>query len=209
MVMKNVYEKFIKEPLIEQLITQFVENELKNVWLADVSVKKTPVLVRIVLKVKDPRGFMRRGRGKLEALKEKIKKHFGIENLQISIVEVPNHWLEPRIVARIVANGLSMGYMVRGVLYRALNNVMNAGAMGAEIIAKGKLGAKGARARGVKVYAGFVPKAGEPKRYVKEYHFPLVLTPGIVGITVRIAPPDIKLPDKVSFEEGGEEIASA
>ncbi len=211
MVMKSIKTKFIEEKLLKKAMIEFLERELKYAWIANVDIQKSPVETRIFLEVLDPRRILGSRGGKLQRLVSLIKKEFGVENPRINVVEIRNQWLEPRIVAKRVARGIEMGRNVRGVLYRALKNVMNAGAIGAEIIAAGKLGAKGAKARKIKVYSGFVPKAGDPVRQVKYYHYPAVTKSGIVGITVRIAPPEIYLPEKMEKpkDEEVEENAAA
>lgn len=200
MVMKSIRKRFIEDVLLKQRIIEFLEKELSYMWVADVSIIKSPVETRIYIEVLDPKRVLGRKGSRVQKLANRIKEEFGVENPRIQVVEIGNPWLEPRIVAKRVARGISMGRNVRGVLYRALMNIMANGAIGAEIIAGGKLGAKGAKARSMKVYAGFVPKAGDPVKQVKYYHYPAVTKSGIIGITVRIAPPDIKLPDKQVME---------
>jgi ribosomal protein S3 len=100
-------------------------------------------------------------------------------------------------VARKAAKELEMGKKARAIMYKLLNNIMQNGAVGAEIVALGKIGAKGAKSKKIKVYAGFVPKAGNPVKDVRTVHYATVTKSGVIGITVRIAPPGIYLPDKM------------
>jgi len=157
----------------------------------------------------DPRGFMNRRSRVISRAAEMLSREFGIDNPKISLIEIRNPWLEPRIVARKAAKDLEMGKKARSIMYRLLGNIMQNGAVGAEIVALGKIGAKGAKSKKIKVYAGFVPKAGNPVKDVRTVHYATVTKSGIIGITVRIAPPDIYLPDKmdrikkdIAVEEG-------
>ncbi len=204
MVMQSTKKKFIDEPLLKAAISEFLEKELERTWIGDVKIQKSPVATRITIEVLDPRRVIGRKGRKLAKLVDMIKENFDVDNPQINVIEIKNPWLEPKIVAKRAARGIEMGYRVRGVLYRLLRNIMENGALGAEIIASGKLGAKGAKARKIKVYSGFVPKAGDPARHVKYYHYRALTKSGVIGITVRIAPPDIHLPDKNIVGEGSE-----
>jgi small subunit ribosomal protein S3 len=89
-----------------------------------------------------------------------------------------------------------MGKKVRAVLHFLLREVIRAGALGAEVVASGKIGAKGARAKSLRVVAGYIPKAGEPARLIRVAHISANTRSGVIGILVRIVPPGTVFPDK-------------
>lgn len=196
MVMESVEKKFIKEPILKYNVMRFLEENLDRAWIANVDIQKSPVATRINLEVLDPSKVIGKRGKRINELSEILKNEFMLENPQINVVEVKNQWLEPRIIAKKAAKGIEMGKKVRAVLGKLLRTVMENGAIGVEIVAKGKLGAKGAKARGLKMRAGFVPKAGEPSKAVKKAHYNAMTKSGIIGITVMIADPNIYLPDK-------------
>ena len=187
MVMESIRKKFVRSPLLKQRIVEYVDEFLSRTWVANVDIQHSPLATKIYLEVVNPRELFGRRRRKITELTEKLKKDLGIENPQISVSEVKNPWLEPKIVAKKAALGIMRGRKVRAVLFRLAKQIMSNGAMGVEIIADGKLGAKGARSRKIKVYSGFVPKAGDPANKVKKSHYKAVTKYGIIGITVRIA----------------------
>jgi len=197
MVMKSIRKKFIEEPVLKMKIIEFLENYFSRVWIANIDIKRSPIETRIYLEVMDPRGFMNKRSRVISRAAEMLSKEFNIDNPKISLIEIRNAWLEPRIVARKAARELEMGKKARSILYKLLNNIMQNGAVGAEIIAMGKIGAKGAKSKKVKVYAGFVPKAGNPVKDVRTVNYAIVTKSGVIGIKVRIAPPGIYLPDKM------------
>jgi small subunit ribosomal protein S3 len=77
---------------------------------------------------------------------------------------------------------------------------MEAGALGAEIIISGKLTTE--RARFEKFKAGHFPIVGEPAaRAMKTAVAHVQLKPGMIGVRVKIMPPDAYFPDKVTVHE--------
>jgi Ribosomal protein S3, C-terminal domain. len=56
----------------------------------------------------------------------------------------------------------------RRLLHSMIKEVMNNGALGAEIVATGKLAAKGARSKQMKIRLGYLPKAGNVTKLVDE-----------------------------------------
>lgn len=82
---------------------------------------------------------------------------------------------------------------------------MEAGALGAEIIISGKL--RTDRARYEKFRDGYLPKSGDPAmKHMREAVTHVQLKPGMLGVKVRIMPPEAEFPDQVQIlDEAGEE----
>ena len=75
---------------------------------------------------------------------------------------------------------------------------VGAGALGAEIVISGKLTTERARFENFK--AGHFPIVGEPAaRAMKTAEAHIQLKPGIIGVRVKIMPPDAYFPDKVTI----------
>ena len=125
-----------------------------------------------------------------------MKKKFNIENPQISVAEVKNEKLEPRLVAKYIANSLERGINARRLLHSTIKEIMDNGAMGAEIIATGKLAAKGAKAKQIKIRLGYLPKAGHVTMLIDEAKVASYPKYGAIGIKVRIAQPGTKFPQQ-------------
>ncbi len=206
MVMDSIRKKFIESPLLKQRIGEYVDKFLSRVWVANVDIQHSPLATKIYLEVVNPRTLLGRRNRKIEELKRALRRDLGVENPQIIINEIKNPWLEPKIVAKKVALGIMRGRKVRALLFRLAKQVMaQEDAMGVEIIADGKLGAKGARSRKIKVYFGFVPKAGDPANKVRKAHLGTVTKYGVIGITVKIATKDLYAYIKGDKEEQREE----
>ncbi len=188
-------EKFIEEPLLKYEVLRFLEDELDRVGVANIDIQRTPLVTRIILEVANPARLIGRKGAYINQLAEKIKTKFGIQNPQISVVEVKNFYLEPRLVGKKAARLIEMGRKVRPIVHRLLNEIMASGAIGAEIRVAGAM-SKGTRAKKFRAQRGYIPKAGEPVRLVKEAHVVAVTKVGAIGITVRIVPPGTEFPDK-------------
>jgi small subunit ribosomal protein S3 len=67
-----------------------------------------------------------------------------------------------------------------------------------EIVISGKLRTE--RARFEKFRAGYFPRCGEPAlRYTRKAEIHVQLKPGIIGVRVKLMPPDAIFPDKIQI----------
>ena len=90
-------------------------------------------------------------------------------------------------------------------MHKTMENVMNAGALGIEIVISGKI--PGARAKSWRVYSGYLKKCGDIAiNGVDKAGVKAVLKTGVVGIKVSIMHPDIKLSDDIKLIEEKQEI---
>ena len=189
-------EKLIEEPFGKYQIMKFLEKKLDRAGLASVDIQRTPLVTRITLEVTNPARIIGKKGRLINELTETIKQEFKIENPQVSVIEVRDPFLEPRMVAKRAGKYIEMGKKVRAVLHYLLREIVRSGALGAEIVASGKIGAKGARAKSLRVAAGYIPKAGEPARLISKAHISANTRSGVIGILVRIVQPGTVFPDK-------------
>lgn len=189
-------EKLIEEPFGRYKVMKYLEEKLDRAGLASVDIQRTPLVTRITLEVANPARIIGKKGRLINELTNDIKTVFHIENPQISVIEVRDQFLEPRMVGKRASKYIEMGKKVRAVLHYLLREVIRAGALGAEIVASGKIGAKGARAKSLRVQAGYIPKAGEPVRQIKVAHINANTRSGVIGVLVRIVPPGTVFPDK-------------
>lgn len=192
-----VERKFIDDLMIKSRISKFLEKKLSKAGFSRVDIQKTPVITRITVYVTNPGKVIGRGGETIDALTENMKKKFGIENPQISVAEVKNEKLEPRLIAKYIANSLERGANARRLLHSIIKEIMDNGALGAEIIAQGKLAAKGAKAKSIKVRLGYLPKAGNVTKLIDEAKVASYPKYGAIGIQVRIVQPGTKFPTPV------------
>jgi small subunit ribosomal protein S3 len=191
-----VERKFIDDLMIKHRLSKFLEKKLSKAGFSRVDIQKTPVITRITVFVTNPGKVIGRGGETIDALTENMKKRFNIDNPQISVAEVKNEKLEPRLVAKYIANSLERGANARRLLHSIIKEIMDNGALGAEIIATGKLAAKGAKAKQIKVRLGYLPKAGNVTKLIDEAKVASYPKYGAIGIKVRIVQPGTKFPSR-------------
>jgi small subunit ribosomal protein S3 len=195
----KVEEKFIEDAVTRYRVSKFLESELDRAGFSRVAIQRTPMVTRIAVEVTNP-GRVIGKRGKtIQDLTDSINREFHIENPQISVVESTQQNLEPRLVAKKICRYIEMGKKIRAILHASLRDIISSGALGAEIVASGKIAAKGGRSKCFRVMSGYIPKAGEPARQVAESHVTAYPKSGAIGVLVRIVLPGTKFPDK---EEG-------
>jgi len=197
----GVEKKFIEDAITRYRVSDFLERELDRAGFSRVNIQRTPMVTRIAVEVTNP-GRVIGKRGKtINDLNDAIKSEFKIDNPQISVVETTRPELEPRLIAKKACRHIEMGKKIRAIMHFLIKDIMNAGAMGAEIIASGKIAAKGGRSKKFRVMAGFIPKAGEPMRLVHEAHVTAYPKSGAIGVLVRIVPPGTVFPDKAATQK--------
>ena len=202
----TIEAKFIDNQIEKYKVMKYLEKELDRAGVASIEIQRTPIVTRIAIEVLNPGRVIGKKGKTINTLTETLKTEFKLENPQISVVEVRNPNLEPMLVAKKAAKYIEMGKKVRAVLHFLIKDIIRNGALGAEIVAAGKIGAKGARAKSLRVGEGFIPKAGEPARLVREAHVAANTKSGIIGVLVRITPPGTVFPDK---KEAMEKAAAA
>ncbi len=192
----GIERKFVEESIVRYQVSNFLEKELDRAGFTHVDIQRTPMVTRIAVEVTTPgRVIGKKGRT-IRDLTDAISNEFHMDNPQISVVETQRPELEPRLVAKKICRFIEMGKKPRAILHSALRDIMSNGALGAEILAAGKLAAKGGRSKALRVMAGYVPKAGEPARLVKEGHVTAYPKSGAIGILVRLVLPGTIFPDK-------------
>jgi small subunit ribosomal protein S3 len=191
---------FIDQNTRKLQIDEFLMRELNSAGYGGVEIRKMPMRTEITIQASRPGVVIGRRGSKIRELTQIIEEEFGVENVQLEVNEIENPWLDAFVMASRLARQLERGVRFRRMAYWILRKVMRAGAIGCEIIVKGKLSSR--RARYQKFRKGTISKTGEPsKLYVDEADDTAVLKPGVIGIKVRIMHPDAKLPGIIHVKE--------
>jgi small subunit ribosomal protein S3 len=132
-----------------------------------------------------------------------LEEEFDLDDPQIDVQEVDEPDLNAQIVADRLANALERGWYFRKAGHTTIDRIMDAGALGAEIILSGKV--TGARSRVEKFNRGYIKHNGEPAETIVDSGVgTAVMKLGTIGVRVKIIPPNAELPDDFEVYEGVE-----
>lgn len=178
-------------------LDEYLKETLKETGYGGVDIQKTPIGTRITLYVTRPGLVIGRKGSGIKDLTSKLEQRFGLNNPQISVMEIEVPELNPQIMANRIAQLVERGTAFRRASMWTMNTVMGAGALGVEISIAGKL--RSERAHFEKHSSGVVPKSGNAADKIVKLGITDVLTKmGLMGIQLRIAlknevPPDFEL----------------
>ena len=193
-----IEKDFVTEGLKRTKIDEYLEKELERAGYGGMDVQITPLGTMVVVYAERPGMVIGRGGKNVRAITSTLKNDFGLDNPQIEVKEVNVPELNPKIMAYKIANMLQRGMHFRRVAYSTIRRIMGAGAQGVEVTISGKI--RGSRSAVAKFVEGYIKKCGEPSiRLVEEGFATVQLKPGVLGIYVRIMPPETVLPDSVEI----------
>jgi small subunit ribosomal protein S3 len=193
-------QQFIEDGLQRTRIDEFFADELGRAGYGGMDVAKTPMGTQIVLKAEKPGMVIGKGGKNIRKITTTLESDFDLEDPQVDVQEVEEPDLNARIVADRLANALERGWYFRKAGHTTIDRIMEAGALGAEIVLSGKV--TGARSRVEKFNRGYIKHNGEPaEEIVDEGIGTAVMKLGTIGVQVRIIPPDAELPDDFEIYE--------
>lgn len=196
----SIVKRFITESIKKTEIDEFLQKKLERAGYGGVDLSKTPLGTHVVIYAMRPGLVIGRGGETIKELAVTLEDNFKLANPQISVSEIEVPEFNAFVIASRVASALQRGVHFRRAGFWALNQVMEAGALGAEIVISGKLRTE--RARFEKFRAGYFPRCGDPAlTYMKKAEAHVQLKPGIIGVRVKIMPPDAQFPDKIKITQ--------
>lgn len=196
-------EDFLESGLQRAMIDEFFEEELERAGYGGMEIEDTPQGTRIVLQAEKPGMVIGKGGKKIREMTSILEEEFGLTDLSIDVQEVEEPDLSAPIVASKLSNSLERGWYFRRAGQTTIENIMDAGAQGAEIIFSGKL--TGARSRVEKFNRGYIKHNGQPAEELVDHGVSRAVMPlGSIGVKVKIVPPGVQLPDDFEVEDGVE-----
>jgi small subunit ribosomal protein S3 len=194
----SIVKRFITESIKKTEIDEFLQKKLERAGYGGVNLSKTPLGTHVVVYAMRPGIVIGRGGETIKELATVLEQNYKVANPQISVSEIEVPEQNAYVVASRVASALERGVHFRRAGFWALNQVMDAGALGVEIVISGKLRTE--RARFEKFRAGYFPRCGEPAlKYMRKAEVHVQLKPGIIGVRVKLMPPDAQFPDKIQI----------
>ena len=193
-----IEKDFVTEGLRRTKIDEYLEKELERAGYGGMEIQVTPLGTMVIVYAERPGMVIGRGGKTVRAITQSLKNKFDLDNPQVEVKEVDVPELNARIMASKIANMLQRGMHFRRVAYSTIRRIMGAGAQGVEVTISGKI--RGSRSAVAKFTEGYIKKCGEPAtKFVEEGFATAPLKPGVLGIVVRIMPPEAVLPDKVDI----------
>jgi len=195
-----IERKFVAQKMKELHIEEYITNNVKNVGHSHTKMVKTPLGEKIVVFASRPGLLVGRKGQNIKELTKTLKNKFELDNPQIEISEVENQYLDASIVAEKITDALERfgSQKFKAIGHKTMESVMQAGALGIEIIMSGKI--PSSRAKSWRFYSGYLKKCGDISiTAVDKANAQAKLKSGVIGVKVRIMPAGTKLPDKIEL----------
>jgi len=182
----SIEKVFVKEGIKESRVENFLMDEFKRAGYSRSEIHRTPVGTKIIVYANKPGLVIGRSGRRIQEITERIKNKFDFESVMIDVREVDQPFLDANIMASRIANSLERGINYKRVCNYYITKIMEAGAVGVQIRATGKI-AGVERARSQKFREGFIAHSGDyAERLVDKGYAQAHLKPGVGGITVKI-----------------------
>jgi small subunit ribosomal protein S3 len=198
-----IERKFVAEKMRDFMVRTYLSKSLGTGKYSSITIKKTPLGEKVVVFTAKPGLIVGKKGETIKLLTKVLKSKFKMENPQIEVSEITNPGLDAQTMAETIVTVLERfgPKRFKSTGYRTLQRIMDGGAIGAEILISGR-GLPGSRAKSWRFYAGYLKKSGDVSVSQVKYGKSIAnLKSGSVGVKVRISPPDIQLPDKITIIE--------
>ncbi len=202
-----IERQFFARKIKEQQIEEFISSNLDKAGYSHTEILRTPLGEKIIIYTSRPSLIVGRKGANIKELTEVLKKKFSMENPQIEVSEIDTPNLNANSVAKHIIHTFERfgPKRFKSIGYRSLQDIMDAGALGAEIVISGR-GVPSSRAKSWRFKTGYLKKSGYvAESLVKKGYATAHLKSGSVGVKVTILPPDIRLPDKIILKEAKKE----
>ncbi|MDH7593925.1 MAG: 30S ribosomal protein S3 [Methanomicrobiales archaeon] len=198
-----IERKFVAEGVRKARVEKYLTKELKRAGFGGMDIARTPMGTQVTIFAERPGIVIGKGGRLVRQVTQELASVYGVESPQVDVQQVQNPNFNAQIMAERLANAIERGWYFRKAGQSIVRRVMDAGALGCEVIIAGKL--TGPRARVQKFVEGYMKHAGEPSITIVQKGYAIAIKKlGVIGVQVRIIPPDAKLPD--SFRVTEEEV---
>lgn len=192
--------KIIQDAKLRASIDEFLKSQIKEAGYSGMRLVKTPIGTQVSVYVHRPGLVIGTGGRNIRDLSKMLEERFGLSDPQVAVVEIEVPELDAKVMAAKIADALEKGVRYRRAATWALGRIMAAGAIGAQIVIRGKLTSD--RSRFEKFTDGYVPSAGEPAlKQVRAAVVNVLLKQGLIGVKVKILPPGSQFPDELKIKE--------
>jgi small subunit ribosomal protein S3 len=203
MIERNILGQKMKEFHIKE----FIAAEFVKTGYSHTKIQRTPLGDKITIFTSRPGLVVGRKGENIRKLTNTLKNKFNMENPQIEIGDIENPYLDAQSIAEKIAYTIEKfgPQRFKSIGYKTLQSIMDAGAMGAEIVISGKI--PSSRSKTWRFMDGYLKKCGHVSdAYVIQGRSTAFIKAGAVGINVSIMPSGLTLPDDVKLIEQKPEI---
>jgi small subunit ribosomal protein S3 len=204
-----VEKKFVREAVNRLLIREHMHRETERAGFGGIDIQRTPMGTRVSVLAERPGMIIGRKGSTINALTDQLSRRFKVENPQIEVVEAGrDSALNAQIMATKLAEALERGWHFRRAGHSTVQRVMQAGALGCQVVIAGKL--TGQRHRTEKFVQGHIKYCGDTLDQVMDVGFAVCKKKlGVMGCTVRIMRPGSVLPDMITIHDVAPHAAPA
>jgi len=176
---------FVKQGIREVSIEDFIRENFPSADYSNIELQRTPLGIKVLIYTHNPGRVIGRSGSKINRMSETLKTKFDLANPQLDVKTIENPNLDAKIVAKQIKTALEKGYNYKKIGNLAMKRVMDAGAVGVEIVISGKLG--GSKGRTGKFIDGYLKHCGDTSDKLVDKGFEEANTkPGKIGIKVKI-----------------------
>lgn len=182
---KSDYRKFIME---DKKIRDFLEEKLKTAGLINSKIERLGAHLKLIIQVSRPGVVIGRGGRGLEELKNGLVGLIDSadleKNLEIEVEEVKNSELSAKLILERIVFQLERRMPYRRVVNKAMESVMNAGALGVKIVLAGRIA--GVEVSRVEKFSKGKVSLSSIRANIDYYEKPALTKSGYVGVKVYI-----------------------
>ncbi len=204
MIERNILSQKMKEFHIKE----FIAREFLKTGYSHTKIQRTPLGDKITVFTSRPGLVVGRKGENIRRLTLVLKTRFKMENPQIEIGEIENPYFDAQSISERIAYTLEKfgSKRFKSTGYKVLQSIMDAGALGAEIVIAGKI--PGSRAKRWRFSDGYLKKSGYfTEKEIIKGKATANLKAGTIGINISIMPSGVILPDKIILIEQKPELA--
>ncbi|MDP3916945.1 MAG: 30S ribosomal protein S3 [Nanoarchaeota archaeon] len=192
-----IERQFVMRKLREFQIQEHIGKIFSKTGYSHIEIKRTPLGENVIVYTTRPGIVVGKKGENIKKLTALLKNKYRLDNPQLEIGEIANPMLDVNYVADRIAASLERFSQKRfkSIGYRVLQDIMDAGAIGAEIVLSGLI--PSSRAKSWRFSAGYLKKSGDINQsLIHKKNIGFTNKRGTIGIRVSIMTPDIKLIDK-------------
>ncbi|MCQ1535513.1 30S ribosomal protein S3 [Methanosarcina sp. KYL-1] len=203
-----IERKFVNDGYVKASMNEYFAEQLSRAGYGGMELNRTPMGTQIIIYSEKPGMVIGKAGKVIRKLTRDVGTKYNLENPQIDAQEVKKPELNAQMMASRLASSIERGWYFRKAGHNTIRAVMNAGALGCEVVISGKL--TGARSRVEKFVDGYIKHSGKPVDEVVDEGFAVAIKKlGTLGCKVRIIQPGVVLPDSFRIKEPGEVVEAA